>query len=306
MIQVTDSDVAEQKGLIVVIPAYNEEIALGTVILLARQYADKVIVVDDGSSDRTARVAQLAGAEVISLEHNAGKAYALLIGLRRARDLDCKAVVMIDADGQHYTRDIPRIAAPAMTGAADLVIGSRFIQKNGHIPFYRKLGQKTLDIFTNLGTQQRVTDSQSGFRALSRKALDYLDFKSSGYNVESDMIAHFVANGLVLREVPIDVRYEVPNKHKKHPVSHGMGVLTRLISLVSYRRPLLVFGLPGGIFVIIGIVTGSLAFTDYYATSKFPFAMSMVSMLFLIMGMLMVIAGVILNTLMIIVKDERH
>jgi glycosyltransferase involved in cell wall biosynthesis len=305
MIQVRNADVTQRKGLIVVIPAFNEEIALGSVVLQARQYADKVIVVDDGSSDRTTEIAKMAGAEVISLEYNAGKAYALLIGLKRARELDCKAVVMMDADGQHHARDILRIAAPAMNGDADLVIGSRFLEKNGHTPIYRRLGQKTLDIFTNIGTKQNVTDSQSGFRALSRKALDYLDFKSNGYNVESDMIAHFAANGLVMREVPVNVRYKVPNMHKKHPVSHGMGVLSQLISLIGYRRPLIAFGLPGGIFVIVGIVTGFFAFREYYATTRFPFAMSMVSMVFLVMGLLMVIAGLILNFLVILIKEQK-
>ena len=115
---------------------------------------------------------------------------------------------------------------------------------------YRQIGQKILDIFTNMGAKTKVTDSQSGFRALSLKALDNLDFKSDGYNVESDMISHFSAQGLSIMEVPISVSYDVPNKHKKHPVTHGVGVLTRLITLVGYRRPLLLFGLPGGCFVI--------------------------------------------------------
>ena len=306
LIHVREDDVSPQKGLMVVIPAYNEEISIGTVVLLARQYADKIIVVNDGSTDRTADVAMMAGAEVITLDYNTGKAYALLLGLRRARELECKAVVMIDADGQHYARDIPRVAALAMSGEVDLVIGSRFLlAKYRHIPLYRRVGQKTLDIFSNIGAKQRVTDSQSGYRALSRKALDYLDFLSDGYNVESDMIAHFSANGLVLHEVPIEVRYKVPNGHKKHPVSHGMGVLSRMVTLISYRRPLIAFGIPGFVVVIVGLVAGSWAFADYYTTSKFSFTLTMVSAVLLIMGMLLVIAGLILNTLVIIVNEKR-
>jgi glycosyltransferase involved in cell wall biosynthesis len=305
LIRVKEGDVNFHKGLVGVIPAYNEAIGIGSVVLQVRQHVDTVIVVDDGSTDKTPEIAKMAGAEVISLPHNSGKAYALLLGLRRARELDCKAVVMMDADGQHHTRDIPRIAALAMTGDADLVIGSRFVEKNGHVPLYRRVGLKTLDIATNIGTNHKVTDSQSGFRALSRNALDYLDFKSEGYNVESDMIAHFIANGLVVREVPIDVRYEVPNKHKKNPVTHGMGVLSRLINLISYRRPLLAFGLPGGIFVVVGVITGSFAFREYYATTRFPFAISMVSMLLLIMGLLMGIAGLLLHTFVTIVKEGK-
>ena len=154
--------------------------------------------------------------------------------------------------------------------------------------------------------RSKVTDSQSGFRALSYKALDNLDFKSDGYNIESDMIAHFSQIGLSIMEVPISVNYDVPNKHKKHPLTHGVGVLTRLVNLIGYRRPLLLFGVPGTLCIIVGLVAGFYAFSEYTTTSKFPFALSMVTMLFLIMGMLMVIAGLLLNTLLMMMNDYRR
>jgi glycosyltransferase involved in cell wall biosynthesis len=305
LIQVKEDDVVLQKGLIIVIPAYNEEVALGSVVLQARQFAEKVIVVDDGSVDNTAAVAKMAGAEVVSLEHNTGKAYALLLGLKRAKELGCKVAIMMDADGQHHARHIPRIAALALNGEADLVIGSRFIEQNGRVPAYRRVGQKTLDIATNFGAKQKVSDSQSGFRALSRKALDYLDFKSDGYNVESDMIAHFTANGLVLKEVPIDIRYDVPNKHKKHPLTHGMGVLSRLINMISYRRPLLAFGIPGVALIVGGMATEIWVFSELSTGGVFHDVLAIGSGFVLVLGMLLLIAGLILNTLVIIVKEHN-
>ena len=303
LIPVTERDVNFQKGLIAVIPAYNEQITIGSVVILVRQYVDHVIVVDDGSMDKTSDVAKIAGAETIRLDDNTGKAYALLLGLKRARELNCAAAIMLDADGQHHPRDIPRIASLAITGDADLVIGSRFLEKNGKIPVYRQFGQKTLDLFTNVGSKQKVSDSQSGFRALSRKALDYLDFRSDGYNVESDMIAHFVANGLVLKEVPIDVLYEVPYKHKKHPVSHGMGVLSRLITIISYKRPLLAFGIPGLFMIVFGLMSEMWVFGEYYAGKSFHYVLAIGGAFVLILGMLVMIAGLILNTLVIIMKE---
>ena len=203
--------------------------------------------------DRTSEVAKMAGAEVIRLDANTGKAYALLLGLRHAHNMGCTAAVMLDADGQHDPREIPRVAGLVMEGKADLVIGSRFLRKNNGIPRYRQVGQKTLDLFTNIGAKSKVTDSQSGFRAISCKALENLDFRSDGYNVESDMINHFSKLGLTIQEVPISVKYDVPNKHKKNPVSHGVGVLTQLVNLIGYRRPLLLFGIPGFAFVISGM-----------------------------------------------------
>jgi glycosyltransferase involved in cell wall biosynthesis len=303
LIPVTERDVNLQKGLIAVIPAYNEQITIGSVVILVRQYVDHVIVVDDGSADKTSKVAKMAGAETIRLDDNTGKAYALLLGLKRARELNCSAAIMLDADGQHHPRDIPRIASLAITGDADLVIGSRFLEKGGKIPIYRQFGQKTLDLFTNVGSKQKVSDSQSGFRALSRKALDYLDFRSDGYNVESDMIAHFIANGLVLKEVPIDVLYEVPHKHKKHPVTHGMGVLSRLINVISYKRPLLAFGIPGLFMIVFGLISEMWVFGEYYASRPFHYVLAIGGAFILILGMLFVIAGLILNTLVIIMKE---
>ena len=305
LIQVKDVEPA-QKGIYAVLPAYNEELVIGSVVLRTRQYVDRVIVVDDGSADRTAEVARLAGADVIRLDHNTGKAYALLLGLSHARKTGCRVAVMLDADGQHDPNEIQRVAGLVSIGKADLVIGSRFLAKNGGIPAYRQLGQKTLDLFTNIGSKSSVTDSQSGFRALSCQALDNLDFKSEGYNIESDMIDHFSAMGLPIMEVPISVNYDVPHKHKKHPITHGVGVFTRVINLIIYRRPMLMFGLPGIFLITLGLITGSAAFNYYNATSKFPFGMSMISMVSLIMGMLLIIAALLLNTLVLIIKEQRH
>ena len=305
LIQVEDVE-PPQKGLYAVLPAYNEELVIGSVVLRTKQYVDRVIVVDDGSSDRTAEVARLAGADVLRLDHNTGKAYALLLGLRHARKTGCKVAVMLDADGQHDPSEIQRVAGLVSVGKADLVIGSRFLTKSRDIPSYRQVGQKTLDLFTNIGSKAKVTDSQSGFRALSCQALDNLDFRSEGYNVESDMIAHFSEMGLPIMEVPISVNYHVPNKHKKNPVTHGLGVLSRLIDLITRRRPLLMFGLPGFIFIIVGLIAASEAFNEYYVTSKFTYTMSMVSILFVVIGVFLGIAGLLLNTLISIIDEKRH
>jgi glycosyltransferase involved in cell wall biosynthesis len=305
LIQVEDVE-PPQKGLYAVLPAYNEELVIGSVVLRTKQYVERVIVVDDGSSDRTAEVAKLAGADVIRLDHNTGKAYALLLGLRHARTSGCSVAVMLDADGQHDPSEIQRVAGLVSIGKADLVIGSRFLYKSRGIPPYRQFGQKTLDLFTNIGSKAQVSDSQSGFRALSCQALDNLDFRSDGYNVESDMIAHFSELGLPIMEVPITVNYEVPNKHKKHPLTHGLGVLSRLIELITRKRPLLMFGLPGFCFVIIGLLFASQAFNEYYLTSKFSFSTSMISVLLLVIGMFMGIAGLLLNTLVSIINDQKQ
>jgi len=129
-------------GVIVVIPAYNEELVIGSLVLKASRQVEKVIVVDDGSPDNTAHVARLAGAEVIRLRENQGKSHALLAGLNRAREIGCAVAVTLDGDGQHKTREIPVVAQPVLDGKADLVIGSRFLGKTNSVPVHRCVEQK--------------------------------------------------------------------------------------------------------------------------------------------------------------------
>jgi glycosyltransferase involved in cell wall biosynthesis len=292
------------KGLYAVLPALNEDLVIGSVVLRTRLFAEKVIVVDDGSSDRTAEIAKLAGADVIRLDKRTGKAYAILLGLQTARKQGCTLAIMLDADGQHDPREIPRLTKLIMEDKADLVIGSRFLEKKGKVPIYRQIGQKILDLFTNMSANTKVTDSQSGFRALSGKALDNLDFNTEGYNVESDMIAHFSMLGLRIMEVPISVIYDVPNKHKRNPFTHGMGVLTRLVNLIGYRRPLLAFGIPGFVLAAGGLVAEVWVFAQFSGTGNFHYVVAIGSAFILLFGMLLMICGLILNTLLLMIKEK--
>ncbi len=285
--------------VLVAIPAKDEKLTIGTVVALSKQYGD-VLVVDDGSEDGTAKVAELSGAKVLRHEVNLGKAEALRSAFKYALENGYDVVVCLDADGQHDPCDIPKLLEPIIKDEADLIIGSRFLRKN--VPKYRILGQKILDILTNFASEVKVTDSQSGFRALNRKVLEYLkDFRSEGYSIESDMIA-FLAGKVRIKEVPIDVRYDVPNKHKKNPFAHGLSVLSSLVGFIGYKRPLLSFGIPGFISVLIGLIFGFMAFSEYYVTNKLPYAPTIACGLFLILGLLLIIAGLILNSLVQIMK----
>jgi glycosyltransferase involved in cell wall biosynthesis len=292
-------------GVDVVIPAYNEELVIGSLVLTATQLVEKVIVVDDGSTDSTSYLAYLGGADVIHLGKNMGKAHALLVGLKEAYNSGCTVAVTLDGDGQHAPQEILKIVQPVLDGKADLVIGSRFISKKNGVPMHRRLGQKTLDIFTSIGSGRACSDSQSGYRAFSRKALANLDFYTTGYSIESDMIAHFAARGLAIMEVPISVRYDVPHKHKKNPMTHGMSVLGKIINLISYRRPLLAFAIPGFILFVIGLIAGSFAFAEYYITSKFHFPLTMISMILVLVGILLITVGLILNALIYVMKESQ-
>ncbi len=187
-----------------------------------------------------------------------------------------------------------------------MVIGSRVLGATAGIPGYRRVGQITLDFATNLSSGYKCTDTQSGFRALNCNALRAIDFESKGYHIESDLITHLSAKGFVITEVPIDVRYEVPHKHKKHPITHGMDILGHIIGVIGYKRPLLSFGVPGAVMMLPGFFLGLLAFEEYSTTLKFPFLLSITSMLLLIAGLLLITTALILNSISLVLAASKR
>jgi len=288
----------------VIIPAFNEEVAIGSVVLGAKQFSDQVIVIDDGSTDRTARIAELAGAKVISLERNSGKAHALMYGLQLPENDECDAIVVMDGDGQHRPEDIISVIGPVLSREADLVIGSRYMGDGNDVPRYRQLGQGILNHLTNISTEVKISDSQSGLRALSAKALDNLDFASENYNIESDMIFHFTNRGLIIKEVPINVRYDVPNGHKKNSLTMGMGLMGNVVSIVGYKRPLIIFGIPGMLLLLAGLLVGFCTIFDVHLFGSWMFQL-LTAVSLVLVGALMGISALILNSLTLLMKVRK-
>ena len=210
-------------NVVAIIPAYNEEKALADVIDRTLEHVDEVIVVDDGSSDKTSEVAIEAGARVIRHSVNLGKGEALKSGFKAIGD--DSIIITIDGDGQHNPSEIPDLVRPIVEDGADLVNGSRYM--NGpeeNTPAYRRVGQKVLDIATNISAGTKVTDSQSGFRAFSPQSKNVFRFKDTGFGIESEMLVDASEAGLKIVEVPITVRYDLDGS-TKDPITHGVGVL---------------------------------------------------------------------------------
>jgi len=293
------------KKIIAIIPAYNEELAIGSTVLRTKQFVDKVIIVDDGSHDMTSVIAEHAGAEVIRLSKNHGKAYAVMRGFDRARQLNTDIVVMLDGDGQHHPEEIPTLIAPILMDDADLVIGSRYLVTDNKIPTYRRVGQKTLDTLTKFASSYKPTDSQSGFRALNVKALNSFTIEPSGYDIESVMISYLSDKGFRIVEVPINVDYEVPHKHKKNFFYQGMAIFSNLVGIIGYRRPLISFGIPGLILVLFGCFMGLWAISDYTTNKIFPYSVTAVGGITLLLGLLFLNTALILNSIVQVVKFRK-
>lgn len=163
---------------IVIIPALNEEAAISAIVKRSLRYADDVLVIDDGSTDNTLRIAKDAGARVIKHYNNLGKGVSLKDAFGEVSGYDI--VVTIDGDGQHNPDEIPKLMAPIREGRADLVNGSRYLDGfDDETPAYRRVGQRVLDIATNITSGTHVTDSQSGFRAFNGKTIDCYRFRDT-------------------------------------------------------------------------------------------------------------------------------
>jgi len=277
------------------LPAYNEEVSIGSVVLRARKYADRVIVVDDGSSDRTAEVAALAGAEVLRHERNQGKGAALRTGFEYL-DED-SIIVTIDTDGQHDPADIPRLVEPILRGEADMVNGSRYLNGNKKdTPLYRRLGQVVLDTATNLESGLAVTDSQSGFRAFSGAAKGVFRFRQSGLAIESEMLADAAAAGLRIKEVEIGVRYDVDGS-SEHPVAHGVRVLLKVLHDMELRRPLYYFTAPGIVMAGAGVLMGLDFLRTFYRGGSLYYGPTLLMILLTLLGSFMALVGIILHSI---------
>jgi len=284
----------------VILPAYNEEVSVGSVVLLARLYADRVIVVDDGSSDRTAEVAANAGAEVVVHTTNKGKGTAFKTGFEAAEGADI--IVTMDSDGQHNPADIPKLIAPILKGEADIVNGSRYL--NGHstdTPAYRRIGQTILDKVTILNSGVRISDSQSGFRAFSASTKDIFRFKAQGMAIESEMLADAGKHGVRVTEVEIDVRYDVDGS-TEHPLKHGLNVLVKVLKDMEFNRPLYYFTLPGLIFGIVGLYLCLLFLRDFYLGGSLYFGPTILMILLTLIGTFMVFTGILMHSISGLIK----
>ena len=276
------------------IPAYNEARYIGSVVLQARQYVDEVIVVDDGSTDNTAGVAELAGSTVIRHAANRGKGAAIQSILAEARKRKTDILVLLDADSQHDPNEIPALIRP-ISESFDLVIGSREAQKD-KTPRYRRIGQKVLLRSTRFASKTNISDSESGFRALSPKAINELELKENGFAIESEMITRAADKNLKITEVPISNIYTMDGS-TLNPLRHGIEVISRITVMISQKRPLFFFGLAGGILLVAGLIIGLRVLHIATTTGQVALGTTVLTTLFIVAGILSIFTGIILNAL---------
>ena len=227
---------------ITIIPAYNEEKAIGSVVTCALKYSD-VLVVDDGSGDSTHDRAKSAGAKIVKHEKNMGKGAAIKSGLKEALSYDYDILILLDGDGQHNPDCIPSFISNMAVN--ELIIGSRF--KNGNpenMPVWRKLSNKITTNLIKFVTGYKLTDSQSGFRALSRNAAGlFLDIKYDDYVYESEMLYNASKHKIKVSEASIpciygDEKSYVTKVHALKYILFIIGLLGRKFKIMVISNPI--------------------------------------------------------------------
>jgi glycosyltransferase involved in cell wall biosynthesis len=291
--------------VVVAVPAYNEDRFIGSVVLKLRGDGFGVLVVDDGSMDRTAEVAESAGARVVRHGGNRGKTAAVETAFEEVRKMNASALVLLDGDSQHDPADVRRLVAPVLAGQADMVVGSRFIGARSTIPRWRVAGQHALTLATNYGSGLHLTDTESGFSAFSRRAIDEMRFRGRGFSLEPAMQFEAKQRGWKVLELPIQVHYAVAIK--RNPVKQGMHTMDAIFRLIAEHRPLLYFGVPGAVVFLAGLLLGLNVVRIYDATLQLAVGMALITVLLCILGVLTIFTGIVLHAMrMIFLQQSRR
>ena len=283
--------------IIACLPAYNEEQKIYDIVKNTSKFVDKVIVCDDGSNDQTFENAKKAGALVTKHDNNKGKGAAMRTLFDYAKKIDGDIIITMDSDGQFLPEEIPKLVNSLIKNNADIVTGYRFADEKD-MPRYRKFGNKFLDKVTNLVIEIPVRDTQSGFRAYSKKAINSIKFNTDGYGADSEILISAVKKGLKIIEEPVTVIYNTQGKtSKKDPISHSTSVVTTLVELVVIKQPLRYLGIPGFILFIIGIVYSVVVIAIFNDTRYFSVPSTLVALGSLLIGLMLLLMSAILYSI---------
>jgi glycosyltransferase involved in cell wall biosynthesis len=287
--------------IVIGIPAYNEEKNIASVLIKLKKISQDIIVCNDGSNDLTGKIAKELGATVIEHEKNLGYGSAIKSIFLKAHEINADILVTFDADGQHRIEDINTILEPIKNNSADIVIGSRFLNNNQEIPTYRKMGIKAITKLTNVTGGTKITDSQSGFRAYNKRILDKIIPQESGMGISTEILIKAQKADFKITEVPITILYD-GDTSTHNPISHGSSVILSTLKYVAIERPLVFYGIPGIIFLLIGLAFGIWTIQIYSDEGQVITNIALVGVSGVIMGTILMLTATILYSIVSVVK----
>lgn len=290
--------------VVIGIPAFNEEKNIGKILVNLSKLSDEIIVCNDNSTDTTKEIAEQMGAIVVNHERNLGYGAAIRTIFLKARELEADILVTMDSDGQHRIEDVKVITKPILEKQSEIVIGSRFLgDGQKEIPKYRKAGIKAITKLANISLENPITDSQSGFRAYSRNALEKITPSESGMGVSNEILIKASKLKLKILEVPIVILYE-GNTSTHNPVSHGASVILSTLKFISIEHPLKFYGIPGAIFLVIGIIFMIITIQGFSETRQILLSTAIISVGATVLGTMLLMSSIILYSVVNIVKEQ--
>ena len=291
--------------IIVGIPAFNEEKNIATIITKLADITDTIIVCNDGSSDLTLDIAKKMGVFVINHEKNLGYGAAIRSIFLKAKEMNGDVLVTFDADGQHRIEDIENVIKPIIDQKADLVIGSRFLDESEkEIPEYRKVGIKVITKITNSSIKEQLTDSQSGFRAYSKKVIAELNPSELGMGISTEILIKASSKKFRITEVPIKILY-AGDTSTHNPVSHGSSVIFSTIKYTSIEHPLKFYGIPSMILFIIGISFTYLSAEYYAEIGRLNTNLTIIAAGTVLIAVVLLITSILLYSLVSVVREKN-
>jgi len=290
--------------IVIGIPAFNEEKNIAGLLIKLKKISKDIIVCDDGSTDLTGKIAENLGAIVIEHKKNRGYGSAIKSIFLKAYEENADVLVTFDADGQHRIEDIEFILEPIKKNIADIVIGSRFLNNNQEMPKYRKIGIQTITKLTNVTGGTKITDSQSGFRAYNKKILENIKPTETGMGISTEILIKAQKANYKITEVPITILYE-GDTSTHNPVSHGTSVIFSTLKYVAIERPLTFYGIPGFVFLCIGIIFSIWALQIYSEYKELVTNIVIIGGGGIILGTVFMITATILHSLVSVVREKK-
>ena len=269
-----------------------------------KKVTDHIIVCNDGSTDMTEEIAKELNVVVINHSRNMGYGSAIRSIFLKAKELQADILVTFDADGQHRVVDVQSVTKPIIDNKADIVIGSRFLENKSDIPEYRKLGIKIITKITNSSLKEKLTDSQSGFRAYSKNVLKNITPSESGMGVSTEILIKASSAGHKIAEVPITIMYG-SDTSTHNPVSHGTSVLFSSIKFTSIEHPLKFYGIPAIIFLGIGFVFMLWTFQIYAIEKEIITNVALIGIGSLVIGIVFLLTAILLYSLVSVVRERN-
>ena len=279
-------------SVLVGIPALNVESTIEEVVVKANQYADNVLVVNDGSTDKTSDIMQKLDITIITHDRKRGYGAALQSIFTHAKKTmnEQDILVILDSDGQHNPDDIARLCEPIRNGAVDIVTGTRF--QNSKLPIFRKIVIKCLTKLVN----GNIEDGQCGFRAYNYDAVINLNLHELSWGISLEILREAKKKQLRIAEVPITCIYD-QKSHSSNPISQGSSLVESFLWFMVFGKPLTILGIPALLILVGSFISASITIYLYMTLQYLVLGWALITISCLIVGMLLAFSAILFYAL---------